>query len=227
MISSQILSSGDQQQSVSMKSSNTAEEFFFQSHPFSDLILLVQDKQLYVDKSVLAIGSKVFHKYIQDETINSIEIIDVSPNEMIELLRFLYPQFHCTINNQNVTILLILAYRFEIDFLSSACRTFILFYLSKIEIINMYKNRNNKLIKQEDGTCLSISSIIDILCIWFREFLYINDTICCEAILNKISYCNISSIIQSNDFKNLEDNIKWRIFQVRAKYLENQYLSIV
>jgi hypothetical protein len=66
------------------------------------------DKELYVDKSVLAGGSKVFQSYFEDEHIDSIEILDVSPNEMIELLQFLYPQFQCTISNQNVTILLIL-----------------------------------------------------------------------------------------------------------------------
>lgn len=66
------------------------------------------DKELYVDKSVLAAGSKIFHSYFQDENLDSIEILDVTSNEMIELLQFLYPQFHCTIHNQNITILLIL-----------------------------------------------------------------------------------------------------------------------
>jgi hypothetical protein len=128
MISSQILSGfnadGDyKNKRIKTMKKNLAEEFFFQSHPFSDLVLLVQgisnemyskkkpiflDKELYVDKSVLAAGSKVFQSYFQDENIDSIEILDVTPNEMIELLQFLYPQFHCTINNQNVTILLIL-----------------------------------------------------------------------------------------------------------------------
>ena len=68
----------------------------------------ISDKELYVDKSVLAASSKVFQSYFQDDKIDSIEILDVTPNEMIELLQFLYPQFHCTINNENVTILLIL-----------------------------------------------------------------------------------------------------------------------
>ena len=68
----------------------------------------ILDKELYVDKSVLAAGSKVFESYLQDENIDSIEVLDVTPYEMIELLQFLYPQFQCTINNDNVTILLIL-----------------------------------------------------------------------------------------------------------------------
>lgn len=107
-----------------------AEEFFFQTHPFSDLILIVQgmfyifsyevntkfqfilDKDLYVDKSVLAAGSKVFQSYFQDGTIDSIEVLDVSPHEMIELLQFLYPQFGCTISNDNITILLILGRKY-------------------------------------------------------------------------------------------------------------------
>jgi len=116
----------------------------------------------------------------------------------------------------------ILGHRFGIDFISSACRTFILFYLSKLEFINMYPN----VIKQEDGTCLLVSSILDILCSWFREFLYINDKIACEMILNKLARCNVSSIVASNGFKDLEEEeIKWKIFQGRAKYLENEQIS--
>ncbi|UJR21097.1 hypothetical protein I4U23_024197 [Adineta vaga] len=224
MISSQILSAGDHKKSIEMKNSTKkfVEEFFFQSHPFSDLTLLVQDKELHVDKSVLAVGSKVFQSYLQDETIESIEILDISANEMIELLQFLYPQFRCTINNQNVTILLILAYRFEIEFVSSACRTFLLFYLSKLEFVNKYSSDGSELIKQDDGTYLSMSSILDVLCIWFREFFYANETNTCNAILDKLSQCKVSNIDASNGFKDLEETMKWKIFRARANYLENQ-----
>jgi hypothetical protein len=72
------------------------------------------DKELYVDKSVLSTVSKVFQSYFHNENINSIDIVDVSSNDMIELLQFLYPQFQCTINYENVTILLILG-RSSID----------------------------------------------------------------------------------------------------------------
>jgi hypothetical protein len=61
-----------------------------------------------VDKSVLTVASRVFQNYFRDEAVDSIEILDVSAAEMMELLRFLYPQFRCTIDNQNVTILFIL-----------------------------------------------------------------------------------------------------------------------
>ncbi|CAF3552778.1 unnamed protein product [Rotaria socialis] len=201
-----------------------AEEFFFKSHSFSDLVLVVQDKELYVDRSVLAAGSKVFQSYFQDANMDSIEILDVTPDEMIELLQFLYPQFRRTINNDNVTILLILAHRFELNFISSACRTFILLYLSKFEYINMYPN-GGEFIQQDDGIRLSISSILDILCIWFREFLLVGDRTACDAILNRLARCNSSSILASNGFMDLEDRMKWKIFQARTKYLENQRIS--
>ena len=61
-----------------------------------------------MDKSVLAAASKVFQNYFQDDQLDSIEILDVTLNEMLELLQFLYPQFPCTITNDNVTSLLIL-----------------------------------------------------------------------------------------------------------------------
>ncbi len=81
---------------------------------------------------------------------------------------------------------------------------------------------NGELIEQEDGTRLSILTILEILCIWFREFLFNEDTFACEAILNKLSQCQIGNILLSNGFTDLEEKIKWKIFQARAKYLEQQ-----
>ncbi|CAF3552798.1 unnamed protein product [Rotaria socialis] len=117
-----------------------------------------------------------------------------------------------------------LAHRFELNFISSACRTFILLYLSKFEYINMYPN-GGEFIQQDDGIRLSISSILDILCIWFREFLLVGDRTACDAILNRLARCNSSSILASNGFMDLEDRMKWKIFQARTKYLENQRIS--
>ncbi|CAF0798612.1 unnamed protein product [Rotaria sordida] len=203
-----------------------AEEFFYQLHPFSDLILIVEGKEFYVDKSVLSSVSKVFQLYFQDENINSIEIVDVLSNDMIELLQFLYPQFQCTITYQNVTGLLILARRFEINFILTACRTFILLYISKFNCIHTDSNGIN-LIEQENGLRLTISSILDILCIWYREFFYMNDQLVCENLLNKLSQCNIINFNASKIFNDLEEKLKCKIFQIRAKYLEISRTSII
>ncbi|CAF1391134.1 unnamed protein product [Rotaria magnacalcarata] len=197
------------------------EEFFLQLHPFSDFILIVEGKEIFVDKSVLSSVSKIFQLYFQDQNISSMEIVDVSSHDMIELLQFLYPQFQCTMTYQNVTDLLILAHRFEIHFILTACHTFILLYLSKFNYIPTYSNGIN-LIEQENGLRLAISSIIDTLCIWFREFFYMNDQLVCENLLNKLCQCNISNFISSKIFNDLEEKIKYKIFQARAKYLENQ-----
>ncbi|CAF3406456.1 unnamed protein product [Rotaria socialis] len=197
------------------------EEFFLQLHPFSDFILIVEGKEIFVDKSVLSSVSKIFQLYFQDQNISSMEIVDVSSHDMIELLQFLYPQFQCTMTYQNVTDLLILAHRFEIHFILTACHTFILLYLSKFNYISTYSNGIN-LIEQENGLRLAISSIIDTLCIWFREFFYMNDQLVCENLLNKLCQCNISNFISSKIFNDLEEKIKYKIFQARAKHLENQ-----
>ncbi|CAF2578547.1 unnamed protein product [Rotaria sp. Silwood2] len=203
-----------------------AEEFFLQSHPFSDLILIVEEKEFYVDKSVLCSVSKVFQLYFQDENTNSIEIVDVSSNDMIELLQFLYPQFQCTITFQNVTGLLILARRFEINFISTACRTFILLYISKFNYIHTYSNGIN-LIEQENGLRLTISYILDILCIWYREFFYMNDQLACENLLNKLSLCHIIHFNSSKIFNDLEEKLKYKIFRIRAKYIETSRTSTI
>ncbi|CAF4803534.1 unnamed protein product [Rotaria socialis] len=197
------------------------EEYFLQLHPFSDFILIVEGKEIFVDKSVLSSVSKIFQLYFQDQNISSMEIVDVSSHDMIELLQFLYPQFQCTMTYQNVTDLLILAHRFEIHFILTACHTFILLYLSKFNYISTYSNGIN-LIEQENGLRLAISSIIDTLCIWFREFFYMNDQLVCENLLNKLCQCNISNFISSKIFNDLEEKIKYKIFQARAKHLENQ-----
>lgn len=57
------------------------------------------------------------------------------------------------------------------------------------------------------------------LSIWYREFFFINDSILCQTILNKLS----QSKLISKDFLDFEDKIQWKIFQARAKYLEKQF----
>ncbi|CAF0869547.1 unnamed protein product [Adineta steineri] len=211
--------------SISNTDINRSEQYFLQSHPFSDLTLIVQNKRLYVDKSILSSVSKVFQSYFQNENTNSIEILDISSNDMIELLQFLYPQFQCTINYENVTVLLILGrsltQRFDIYFISQSCRSFILFYLSKFNYIHM------NLIEQENGSRLKISTILDNLLIWFREFFYINDEFICEAILEKLCQCNNSNFYLSKVFYELKENVQYHIFQARAKYLEKACSSIL
>ena len=156
---------------------------------------------------------------------------------MIELLQFLYPQFQCTISNQNVTILLILgrirfepldqtrrlhllAHRFEFDFISLACRSFILLYLSKLEYISE-RRHGAELMEQEDGSRLLIGSMLDELCIWFREFALSDDQVACEAIRKKLVHCRVSSFLASTTFHELEEKVQWRIFRARAKHLES------
>ena len=85
----------------------------------------------------------------------------------------------------------------------------------------MYPN-GNELIEHDNGVRLSVSTILDSLCIWFREFMLVDDTTASEVILNKLAQCSISSIIGSNGFTDLDEKMKWRVFQARAKYLENR-----
>ena len=119
------------------------------------------------------------------------------------------------------------AHRFEIHFISTACRAFILLYLSKFDYIRTHSNTNNDLIQQEDGSRLTISSILDSLCIWFSEFVYIDDEIVCEALLDKLSQCSISNLYSSKAFNQLNETLKYHIFQARAKHLEKSCTSTI
>ena len=199
------------------------------SETIREKILVVLDRQVYVDKSVLAAGSKVFRSYFQENQLDSIEIVDVTLNDMIEFLQFLYPQFPCTINNENITSLLILgkdlstghppihssvpsAHRFEFDLLSSACRTFIHLYVSQL------KSLDGNLIEQKDGTRISTEILIEILSIWYREFLFDDDHSTTELILQTLSHHHLSS----KNLDEFEEKIQYRIFRARVKYLEHQ-----
>ena len=82
------------------------------------------------------------------------------------------------------------------------------------------------IIEQDDGWRLTISSILDNLCIWFREFVYGNDPLVCQNLLNKLSQCHTSNFYSSKIFNDLEDRIQCKIFQARAKYLEISDTSI-
>jgi hypothetical protein len=49
-----------------------------------------------------------------------------------------------------------------------------------------------------------------------------DDLMICDVILNKLAQCRISTILASNGFKDLEEKIKWKILQARAKFLEKE-----
>ena len=83
------------------------------------------------------------------------------------------------------------------------------------------------IIEQDDGWRLTISSILDNLCIWFREFVYRNDQFVCQNLLNKLSQCYTSNFYSSKIFHDLEDRIQCQILQARAKYLETLDVSII
>lgn len=176
----------------------------------------------------------MFQSYLVDENIDTIELLDVSAEEMIELLRFVYPQFECTITKENVTILLVLgrfssrpsrrnanalrvsAQRFELQFLVSACRTFLLLFLSKLRFVN------DDLLEQEDGTRVLISSLLDTFFIWFKEFADTNDETMSETLLKLFSRTSTKVLAQGT----LEEKLLGEVFRGRAKFLEHELRSI-
>lgn len=117
-----------------------------------------------------------------------------------------------------------LARRFKIYYIANACRTFILLYISTINYISTHSN-DVDLIEHNNGLRVTISSVLDNLCIWYREFFYMNDQHACEKILNKLSQFRIKNFKISEAFNNLEEKIKIKIFQARAKYLESTHVT--
>jgi hypothetical protein len=125
----------------------------------------------------------------------------------------------------HVRLCSLLAHRFDYQFISSACRSFICLYLSKLRGQSVYPY-TNELVEQDDGTRISIMSILDMLCIWYREFSYRNDQAACKWIRTKLAACRCSSLSVSIVLRNLDEKIQWSIYQSRAKYLEKQRMSM-
>lgn len=127
-------------QALYSKQNDEVVQFFTTKNEFSDLTLLFADgKTLYASKSILAAASNVYKGKLSENTAQ-LEVTDAKYEEMIELLQFLYPQFHAKLNLDNITSLMRLSEAYEIRTLADACREYAMQYVQRIHQVKLTRD---------------------------------------------------------------------------------------
>lgn len=108
-------------------------EFFTDSsgvfNPKSDLIIIVGIMKFYCHALVLSLVSPVFTRMLDGAFREHYARVIVLPGKtrrsILELLTYIYPQFHGQVNDQNIEDFLSLADEYMIECLKESCKEFL------------------------------------------------------------------------------------------------------
>ncbi|KAI1690692.1 BTB/POZ domain-containing protein [Ditylenchus destructor] len=175
---------GREQQTESY--ANVADDFFdfaekaqlFSSsspYPSDCVITLKDDKEVHVQRSLLALHSKYFKEKFEEDNCDSIDLDIIDHDEFVELLCVIYPSVH-PITARNVETISKLAYGFEMPALLKRCDVFLM--------------ANNK--KLSRSKLLLIAQEYDMRRLqehYVKEYKYVEDV---KAIQNEPEYASLN-----------------------------------
>ena len=234
------------------KQNEDVMQFFTTKNEFSDLSLVFSDsKMIYASKSILAAASSIYKAKLS-ENLAQLEVNDAKYEEMIELLQFLYPQFHAKLNLDNITSLMRLSEAYEMRTLADACREYAIQYVQRIQQVKLTREPlptstsagantiisqpsttfNNfslmECIQYSDGTRYPAFIECNRLCTWLKIYsplLGLGHTSVeelVEIILNILQKLSLKVLQQSDEFNQLPDSDKNLIYMSRVKFLETE-----
>lgn len=121
----------------------SAFEYFTDSSktPKPDVILIVGTDKFYCHRLLLSLISPVFNRMFDGEfkEHNGQEVIleGKTSESILELLKYIYPQFHGQITNNNVEDFLLLADEYMIDYLKPPCKDFLIKQLQSFKYVSI------------------------------------------------------------------------------------------
>ncbi|CAF0908114.1 unnamed protein product [Adineta ricciae] len=235
-------------------------DYFHQSNEFSDVKISFKNETdviLYANKAILSEASPIIKAFLAIEP-DSTFIIDeddeqssITSTDMIELLKFIYPQFTIKITEQNINGLIHLSEKYLIETLRNECKKYIHTWLNDLELTTvdekkecvprhiLYKDGTRKHIASEIAKLtpeqtnrirtLSISCkiyfkslfISGTLCTWLHEYLS-RDEILSSSILNILKHASTDDLERNEIFLQMIDREKTHIYKVISEYLEYQ-----
>ena len=239
-------------QNLYVKQNEDVIQFFTTKNEFSDLTLIFSDsKVIYASKSILAAASSIYKAKL-NENMTQLEVNDAKYEEMIELLQFLYPQFHAKLNLDNITPLMRLSEAYEMRTLAEACREFAIQYIHRIQQVKLVReppsmstsanaimtqtsstfNNLMECIQYNDGTRYPAFIECNRLCSWFKIYSplltlgHSNIDELVEYILNILQKLSLKILQQSDEFQQLSDSDKNLIYMSRMKFLETELAKL-
>lgn len=139
-------------QNMYNKQNDDVVQFFTNKNEFSDLTLAFGDtKLIYASKSILAAASAIYKNKLS-ENVSQLDVQDAKYEEMLELLQFLYPQFHAKLNLDNITSLMRLSEAYEMRTLADACREYAIQYVQRIQQVKLTREPHIPTASNSTGT---------------------------------------------------------------------------
>ena len=180
----------------------------------SDLVLVVEERKLYVHKAILAISSPVFEIMMssdfKEKNAKEIPLPGKKVEEIEDLLRAIYPYCEHRISRQNCCSLLELSSEYQMDVLKKRCEKFVLDTYKPIT--RHHHSSAAKTLREEALQLIVVSQ---------RHQLSEEVVQCC--ITTFVSQQSRWESMETNAFySQLEAQSKVRIMEERVKFLENR-----
>ncbi|CAF4005403.1 unnamed protein product, partial [Rotaria magnacalcarata] len=173
---------------------NNEHYYFNTPNEFSDVKISFKNEKemiLYANKAILSEASPIIKAFLAIEP-DSTFIIDeddeqpiVTSIDVIDLLKFIYPQFTVKINDQNITGLIHLSEKYLIDTLRNECKKYVSTWLHDLELTTfddkkeyvprhiLYKDGTRKHIASEIGVHTAQLVLIDQTCVSTQYVKYL------------------------------------------------------
>jgi hypothetical protein len=174
-------------------------DYFNTPNEFSDVKISFKNIIFYANKAILSEASPIIKAFLAIEPDSTFIIDDdddeqsiLTSTDIIDFLKFIYPQFTIKITEQNSKIfffvglinnefrlvngLIHLSEKYLIEILRNECKKYVYTWLNDLELINFNEKKNflPRHILYKDGTRKHITSEINTLCIWYREYFEMN-----------------------------------------------------
>ncbi|CAF0731614.1 unnamed protein product [Didymodactylos carnosus] len=210
-----------------------SSNYFLAANEFSDVKIAFKNENdllLFANKAILSEASPIIKAFLTIEP-DGVFVIDeddeqpiVTSMDVIDLLKFIYPQFTVKIAAYNITGLIHLSERFLIGTLRSECKKYVRNYLKDLEMITFDNTKEfvPRHILYKNGTRQHISTEISTLCSWFHEY-FGRDEILSQQLLNVLKYASIDDLEQNAVFQCIDEREKATVYKTIGDYLEQQY----
>ncbi|UJR25436.1 hypothetical protein I4U23_006783 [Adineta vaga] len=109
------------------------------SNTKSDIVLIVDNERFYCHRLLLSLVSPVFTRMFdgefQEHNAQEIVLQNKTSESILELLKYIYPQFHGEITNDNLEDLLLLADEYMIEHLKQPCKDLLMKQLVNFQFV--------------------------------------------------------------------------------------------
>ncbi|CAF4132016.1 unnamed protein product, partial [Rotaria sp. Silwood2] len=184
---------------------------------------------LYANKAILSEASPIIKAFLAIEPDGTF-IIDeddeqliITSIDVIDLLKFIYPQFTIKITEQNITGLIHLSEKYLIETLRNECKKYVHTWLHDMELTTFDEKKEfvPRHILYKDGTRKHIASEIGTLCSWYHEYSSRDENLS-SLILNILKHAPTDDLERNEMFLRLTDREKTNIYKIISEYLEQQ-----